>query len=113
MAVEYVSVRECEAGDWGPGLRYLGEYSSREAMVMSLESFLEARIEEWGDYLAVPFDTGDIVRSDPLASEEAFVRLVHEGAIPLPEGTEFRLTSAYWRQIQRHGSWDIDRALDE
>jgi hypothetical protein len=113
VTVEYISVEEYRDGNWEPGLQYSATYADWSTLIRCLEDYIGAPVEEWHNYSSEPLDTSGMTASNQTASLSSFVEMVHARALPLPRGAAFRLTSIYWRQIEKYGTWDEDRALAE
>ncbi|WP_052557683.1 hypothetical protein [Enhygromyxa salina] len=117
VLIQYIAAHEYLAGDWEPGLAYKGSYSNLDILVTAIEKWLDAPIQSWRNFTLNPLSETSVRELTRISSPHGtnnldfFKSEVKSRTLSLPDGAQFRLTSLYWRQIEKYSDWNEARAL--
>jgi len=114
VTIEYETSKSYAEGESeGGGLKYIGQYLSLDDLIVDLEEYLEAKMQQWRNFTSEPLSPASLDDPDSVKSQQYFEDLVRRRAVPLPRGVSYKLAGVYWRHISKYGEYRQDKLLEE
>jgi hypothetical protein len=102
-----------EGGIDGGGLKYVGQYTSLEEIILDLECYLGRPATEWTNRTSNPYEPKLMSEPDPAANFKHFEDRVRRKDVELPVRAIFEIAGIYWRHIDLFGEYRLDRLGEE